>query len=126
MSVSKLSKITKNELIKIINTSFSFQEVLEKIGYTQVNDNRIINSLRGRCEKEQIDYSHLEKVYFYNKDYIKCTKCQQMKPLSDFYISNNKISHVCKECTREKQREKYHKKQNQLNEYKATKKCQKC
>lgn len=40
--------------------------------------------------------------------FYRCPKCRQVKPKDDFYApptKNTEVSHYCKECHRERQRE---------------------
>lgn len=131
MSKSKIEQVSLSDLEHWITISDTIYEVLQFIGYKQLKDRRVIDNFKRYCEIHQLDYSSLkEDEYIYQRcNYpteLKCTVCGQMKTIDHYYISNNRISHTCKECTCKKQREKYHQKQQQLNQYKAMQGCQKC
>ena len=56
-----------------------------------------------------------------------CPHCQQNKVLDDFYFSNGKYSPYCKECTKEREREKYKNKKLQIDQWKIDQGgCKKC
>lgn len=131
MSKSKIEQVSKQQLKEYIVNSTYIYEVLEKIGYKQLNDNRVIQLFKKVCNENNIDYSNLlDSSYSAERknfpQVIKCKECGEIKPITEYYISNNKILHTCKNCTRKKQREKYHKKQEELNNYKKQLSCKKC
>ena len=49
------------------------------------------------------------------------------KTLDNYYFSKGKLSQkVCKDCVRQKEKDKYHSKQDELNEFKQAHPCVKC
>ena len=118
MPKSKLSQITTNELQNIVENSSSLEEVLKNIGYKkQFNNNKILE-LKKECEKRNIDYSHLVLP----ENQKKCLQCGQVKPIDEFYDKR----HICKECTKLNERNKYQSFKEQLNNYKKQQRCAKC
>lgn len=120
-----LFKKIKLEVIKEqVEQATSFQSLLQQIGYIQTNDQRIINNLSLYLSENNIDYSHL-KQKDENKTII-CKYCKIEKPITEYYSSNGKTRHVCKDCVRAEQRNIYKDKQNQINNIKKNHKCAKC
>lgn len=129
MSKSKIELKTLQEIKEIVSNSETIQQVLSKIGYSQTRDMRIINAVKSYCESNQIDYSHLVNTKYIREKYpdkLVCNVCNIEKPYTDYYISNNRMSHTCKQCTQKNEKQKYKNKQDKLNRYKETLKCKKC
>ena len=127
MSKSKWSQIKKEELINIINSSSRFSEVLKKIGYSQVQDKRIISAIKSYCNSNNINYSHLkEGEDEYSGTTRICNICGKEKKIEEFYFIKNNPLYTCKECQKEKEHFKYIKKIEQINQYKQTLSCKKC
>lgn len=70
MSISILAQYSKEELEKIVKTSFSFKEVLKKVGYTTFSG-RNNNTLRYYLNLYNISYEHFT---FLNNNSIKRTE----------------------------------------------------
>ena len=99
------------------------EEVLEQMGYASARDIRFIRAIRSYCKTLSIDTSHLPDC----RDTIQCNTCGQYKTLDHFYFSKGKLSQkVCKECVRQRERDKYQSKQLELNEFKHNHTCVKC
>ena len=99
------------------------EEVLEQMGYANARDTRFIGAIRSYCKTLSIDTSHLPDC----GDTIQCNTCGQYKTLDHFYFSKGKLSQkVCKECVRQRERDKYQSKQLELNEFKHNHPCVKC
>lgn len=119
MSKSKIDTISDAALIQIISESTSYQDVLSKIGYKQTSDNRVIKRLKERCENSQISLLHLSEDK-------RCTICNIIKPVTDFYLINNRLMSFCKQCQKEKERKRYKEKAQILIDFKKTLSCKKC
>lgn len=117
MPKSKLKSITTENLIEIIHSSSSFEEALQKIGYKS-QFNNTLPKLKEECDLREIDYKHL----LLPDGQKRCLQCGQIKFVSDFYDKRQ----ICKECTKENERIKYHKKKEQVIEYKSGLRCKKC
>lgn len=126
MSKSKWSLLSKEELKDLIENNERFSEVLEKIGYTQIQDRRVISAIKEFCDKENINYSHLKDGADDFSGTRICSKCGLEKDIQEFYFINGKPMYWCKECQKNKERNKYQDKVNQINEYKKTLCCKKC
>lgn len=119
MSKSKIDIISDAALIQIISESTSYQDVLSKIGYKQTSDNRVIKRLKERCENSQISLSHLSKDK-------RCTICNVIKPITEFYLINDRPMSFCKDCQKEKERNRYKENAQRLTDFKKTLSCKKC
>lgn len=126
MSKSKWAMLSKEELKNLIENSERFSQVLKEIGYKQIQDRRVISSIKTFCDSQNISYSHLkDDDNEYNGTRI-CSKCNLEKNIQEFYFINNRPMYWCKECQKEKEKEKYQNRVNQINEYKKTLVCKKC
>lgn len=57
----------------------------------------------------------------------KCTQCGKILPLTEFYSrGGGKLRSECKECHKNYVKSKYNERKNNVNELKASQKCQKC
>lgn len=56
----------------------------------------------------------------------KCTGCNKLKPLSEYYKNGNRFQAQCKECHKEHSRKIYKQKVNTVNQYKSDNGCDKC
>ena len=99
------------------------EEVLEQMQYANPRDTRLIKGVRTYCESLQIDTNNLPDC----RDTIQCSSCKEFKTLENYYFSQGKIAQrVCKECVRQKEKEKYYSKQKDLNNFKQAHPCVKC
>lgn len=119
MSKAKLDLLSDEKLNSIVSSSSSYQEVLTKIGYKQTSDKRVIAKLNEKCKQLKISLSHITNDR-------KCTICQEIKPISDFYFLKDRPMSFCKECQKEKERKRYAEKSQQLIDFKRTLSCKKC
>lgn len=123
MSKPKYNYYSKEELINFVLNNSSIENILKKMGYYQTKDSRIIKAFRKYLDSLNIQNNFL-------KDYdelIKCNSCGLKKTQEHFYFSKGKLSQrTCKECVQKKQREKYHLKQEEINEFKKNHPCKKC
>ena len=126
MSKDKLLSTSIDIINKYVKESNSFSEVLKKIGYLQIGKKSIINKLQKICDDNNIDTTHLSKDTYIFPEKIICTECNKEKTTDNFYISGNKIHHVCKDCVRKKEKQKYYTRQEKLNELKRNLSCKKC
>lgn len=125
MSKPKYFSFTKEDMIKIINTSSSMEEVLIKMNYSKSNDSRLIQTIRNYCDTLGIFHNHLPNIL--NTDIIICNKCNQPKLKENYYFSNGKLAQkVCKDCVRKKEKEKYQQVHNKIIEFKEKYPCKKC
>ena len=123
MSKPKYLSFSTFQMQEIIDNSTSMEEVLEQMGYASARDIRFIRAIRSYCKTLYIDTSHLPDC----RDTIQCNTCGQYKTLDHFYFSKGKLSQkVCKECVRQRERDKYQSKQLELNEFKHNHPCVKC
>ena len=123
MSKPKYLSFSTFQMQEIIDNSTSMEEVLEQMGYASARDIRFIRAIRSYCKTLSIDTSHLPDC----RDTIQCNTCGQYKTLDHFYFSKGKLSQkVCKECVRQRERDKYQSKQLELNEFKHNHTCVKC
>ena len=123
MSKPKYLSFSTFQMQEIIDNSTSMEEVLEQMGYANARDIRFIGAIRSYCKTLSIDTSHLSDC----RDTIQCNTCGQYKTLDHFYFSKGKLSQkVCKECVRQRERDKYQSKQLELNEFKHNHPCVKC
>lgn len=123
MSKPKYLSFSIFQMQEIIDNSTSMEEVLEQMGYANARDIRFIGAIRSYCKTLSIDTNHLPDC----RDTIQCNVCGQYKTLDHFYFSKGKLSQkVCKECVRQKERNKYQSKQLELNEFKHNHPCVKC
>lgn len=123
MSKPKYLSFSTFQMQEIVDNSTSMEEVLEQMGYANARDIRFIGAIRSYCKTLSIDTSHLPDC----RDIIQCNTCGQYKTLDHFYFSKGKLSQkVCKECVRQKERDKYQSKQLELNEFKHNHPCVKC
>lgn len=121
MSKSKISLLSIKQINKIVKESDRFSEVLEKIGYKQLQDKRTITKLKEICNANNIDYSHLK-----GENTRICNICKKEKALEEYYIINGRIMYWCKECQKQKEKNKYQNKVSQIIEYKKILSCKKC
>ena len=123
MSKPKYLSFSAFQMQEIINNSSSMEEVLEQMGYANARDIRFIGIIRSYCKTLSIDTSHLSDC----RDTIQCNTCGHYKTLDHFYFSKGKLSQkVCRECVRQRERNKYQTKQSELNEFKHNHPCVKC
>lgn len=124
MSTPKYMYYSPVEVEHFIYKSTSMEEVLEQMQYSNARDKRFIAAVRNYCEKTlKIDTSHLSDC----RDTIQCNCCKEYKTLDNYYFSKGKLSQkVCKDCVRQKEKDKYHSKQDELNEFKQAHPCVKC
>lgn len=110
MSISILAQYSKEELEKIVKTSFSFKEVLKKVGYTTFSG-RNNNTLRYYLNLYNISYEHFT---FLNNNSIKRTEenvfCKDstatQKVLRDWFIKGQYVEYKCSICNIDKWNEK--------------------
>lgn len=128
MSKSKWSLYSKDKIKEIVEGQERFSQVLKLMGYTQIQDKRVIAAIKNYCDKENIDYSHLKEGSIdYSKDDTRvCSICKKEKTLLEYYFTNGTPMYWCKECQKEKERIKYAKRMEQITNYKKTLKCKKC
>ena len=126
MSKSKWSILPKNKIEEIIKSKKRFSEVLTEMGYSQIQDKRVIKAIKEYCDKEGINYSHLKESGNDYKETRICSHCNIEKPLKEYYFIKENPMYICKECTKERERKKYSNKVEQINNYKKTLKCKKC
>ena len=112
------------EVEHFIDKATSMEEILEQMQYSNARDKRFIAAVRNYYEKTlKIDTSHLPDC----RDTIQCNCCKEYKTLDNYYFSKGKLSQkVCKDCVRQKEKDKYHSKQDELNEFKQAHPCVKC
>ena len=123
MSKPKYLSFSTFQMQEMIDNSTSMEEVLEQMGYANARDARFIGAIRSYCKTLAIDTNHLPDC----RDTIQCNICEQYKTLDYFYFSKGKLSQkVCKECVRQRERDKYQSKQLELNEFKHNHPCVKC
>lgn len=123
MSKPKYMDFSYDEMKDIIKNVSSMEEVLEKMQYSKTRDTRFINAIRNYCETLSISTEHLPNL----RDVIQCNCCKQYKTFDNFYFSKGKLGQkICKDCVREKEREKYSLRRNELNEFKSQHPCMKC
>ena len=119
MPKSKLTKFKPEEIENAIIHSSTIDEVVRKLGYKSVF-NSTKKELEKFCENHGLDSSILDiRSYVEIKT---CSICGMEKPFELFYHKRT----VCKECVKEKERNKYNKRMEELNNYKKTLKCKKC
>lgn len=133
-----MSKIpyTKEQLEKLCQESFCYNEILTKTGRVKGGTNRQI--LKKYIELYNIDISHFTNSTSPKGKRIKqsqkdlpltkfCLQCNTEKDTyKDFYWSNGKTRNICKECVRNKEKEHYQDCVQRLTELKQTLSCQKC
>ena len=124
MAIPKYMCYSLVEAERFINKATSMEEVLEQMQYSNVRDKRFIEGVRDYYEKTlKIDTSHLPDC----RNTIKCNCCKEYKTLDNYYFSKGKLSQkVCKDCVRQKEKDKYHSKQDELNKFKQAHPCVKC
>ena len=123
MSKPKYLSFSVFQMNEFVDNSSSMEEVLEKMGYTNPRDSRFIMAIRSYCKTLSINTEHLSDC----RDRIQCNCCNEYKTLDNYYFSKGKLSQkVCKDCVRQKEKIKYHSKQNELNEFKQAHPCVKC
>ena len=122
-SKPKYMNFSYEQMKKFIENASSMEEVLEQMQYTNARDMRFIAAIKGYCVFLGIDTSHLIDL----RDTIQCNCCKEYKTLDNYYFSKGKLSQkVCKDCVRQKEKDKYHSKQDKLNEFKQIHPCVKC
>lgn len=117
MPKSKLKTISTDELKTIIDSSLSFEEALQKIGY-KTQFTATLPKLQRECDLRGINYEHL----ILPEGKKRCLQCSQVKDIADFYDGRQ----ICKECTKENERNKYHQRKEKVIEYKTNSCCAKC
>ena len=124
MSIPKYMYYSPVEVKHFIDKATSMEEVLEQMQYSNARDKRFIAAVRNYYEKTlKIDTSHLPDC----RDTIQCNCCKEYKALDNYYFSKGKLSQkVCKDCVRQKEKDKYHSKQDELNKFKQAHPCVKC
>lgn len=123
MSKPKYMRFSKFQMQEFVNNASSMEEVLEQMGYTNARDARFIIAIRNYCKTLNIDIEQLSDC----RNIIQCNSCKEYKTFDNYYFSQGKLSQkVCKECVREREKNKYHSKQNELNEFKQAHPCVKC
>ena len=125
MSKSKILQHTSQQIQKYVEESNYYFQVLNKLGYTQINDQRVIKTLKEYCQNHDINISHLSADPVEN-GMKKCTRCLQTKSLTEFYVSKGKVMSYCKQCHKDLEKRRYKEKMDKLNEYKKTLVCKKC
>lgn len=119
MPKAKLDMVSDTTLRQIVVNSSSFQEVLEKMGYKQKSDSRVITRLKERCVQLKISLEHLSNDK-------KCNICGCIKPISEYYVVSGKTLAFCKSCQKEKEKKRYKEKAKKLINFKKTLQCKKC
>lgn len=123
MSKPKYMSFSTSQMQEFVNNATSMEEVLEQMQYANARDSRFIIAIRNYCKTLSIDTSYLPDC----RDTIQCNSCGQYKTLDHFYFSKGKLSQkVCKNCVRQKERDKYQSKQIELNEFRQQHPCVKC
>lgn len=123
---SKIDLLDKNTLENIILTEKSFYDVLKNIGYTYCSSQKTISLLKEKCEKLNIDYTHLDYQNSNFPQVIICKECKKELSLDNFRIFEDRVYHTCFNCAKVKRKEKYNNLTNKIIEYKKTLKCKKC
>lgn len=118
MGTSKIKTMPTDVFTELVKSSISVEEILTKAGY-KVQQQHTIQDVILRCEKEHIDYSHL---LFPKEGEQRCSQCGMIKKYTEFYSKRK----ICKDCTKQNEREKYLYYRKQLNDYKQECACQKC
>lgn len=126
MSKSKWSLLPKDKLKEIILNNTRFSQVLTEIGYSQIQDKRVISAIKEYCDKEKIDYSHLKESGESYEGTRICSSCKIEKDIHEFYFINGRPLYNCKDCQKLKEKEKYNNRIEQINNYKKNLKCKKC
>ena len=115
-----MDSFSKEELQEIADKSINYYDMARNLG--KVNVTKLFKSqLVMRCDENNINCSH-----FIGEDYKKCTVCEKIKSISDFYVVNKKIMGFCKECHKEKSRNKHRQIKEEDYNFKRTLKCKKC
>lgn len=123
MSKPKYMNFSVAQMKEFVYNASSMEEVLEQMQYTNARDSRFINSIRAYCTGLSIDTSHLPDY----RDTIQCNCCKEYKTLDNYYFTKGKLGQkVCKDCVRQREKNKYQSKQNELNEFKQNHPCVKC
>lgn len=123
MSKPKYMSFSSAQMQDFVNNALSMEEVLEQMQYANARDSRFIIAIRNYCKTLSIDTSHLPDC----RDTIQCNCCKQFKTLDNYYFSKGKLGQkVCKECVRQRERDKYQIKHDELNEFKQAHPCVKC
>lgn len=123
MSLPKYKYFSPIEVEHFVEKASSMEEVLECMQYTNARDSRFITAIRSYCKTLGIDTNHLPDC----RDTIQCNSCGQHKTLDNFYFTKGKLGQkVCKDCVRQREKDKYHSKQSELNEFKQAHPCVKC
>lgn len=117
MSISKLDSITPIQFQKFLEESHDLRDFVSKIGYKQIS-----SDLQERIRKKCQEYHLSEEILNVESSSKKCNECGILKPILEFYGRRA----VCKECVRNREKEKYQIKMISLNDYKKTLKCSKC
>lgn len=77
-----------------------------------------------------MQYLNIEYNYYEEPESLvkECSTCKEVKNKEDFYLNKdtNRYNSTCKSCYRDKARLKYHKRANDLNDYKCKIGCNKC
>lgn len=123
MSKPKYMSFSASEMQNFVTKSSSMEEVLEQMGYANARDARFIIAIRNYCQTLFIDTQHLSDC----RNVIQCNCCKEYKTLDNYYFTKGKLGQkVCKECVRQKEKDKYHSVQNELKEFKQQHPCEKC
>ena len=110
----------KDLILECINKNLSKTKIAELIGCNRKTFQKCLDYLG-------IKYNYYAYYSTKNSDEKTCTCCNQVKSLEDFYYSNGKYSPYCKECTRQKEQERYRNKKEQLDKWKISHGgCKKC
>lgn len=123
----KIALEDRDKIEALMQEGKSKTYISEILGCTKKTLNKALEYLN-------IEYNYYEKAMEVKNIILpdkttgkKCTTCNKVKEMNDFYSENdNKYHSSCKECYREKARIKYHKRANDLNDYKSKIGCNKC
>lgn len=102
---SKINVLSNDEIIKLLNTSKSLREVLNKLGYKSTNGSGTYAILRNECLKRNItipEYNYSGDGSFGKRipdNDVFCENSTYLRQnLKDRIIKNNLIEYVCSEC----------------------------
>ena len=99
--LSKIDTYTKDELIQIVNNSYSYAECLRKMGYSRSGG--ALETIKNRFNLLQIDTSHFRKKNCIHRTsenvFCENSTCSQ-HTLRDFYRKTNNV-YICAICGQE-------------------------